>query len=194
MIRNIFLLLLFFIVSGCAFTLTKKEINKLEKTQNIDTKASFYLMYPQDGDEYTFFTDQLQKSIDSGTSVEKVFAEKLSPKVGFLRLGSKDETLEDALKKAKLQGDKYLINIDIKEWHNASYLTCNTSGNRESMRDKLDIIIKVYNTQTGEILNKQELKNSGCNMVLLNYIPISKSSPDSRLNSMLEAWFNNLNN
>ncbi|MFT6332660.1 MAG: hypothetical protein ACJAW3_001004 [Lentimonas sp.] len=191
-------LILLFFISSCTWVGTKKNIRIFDERTKVNTQDSFYLIYPKNGFYNAMFTTKLKENHKSSKEVVGIFRAKLFEEVGEISISDKNISLEEGFKAAKLKGSKYLIDININEWKDAFYAMCTPSqtGNNPNTDpvtlDTVDLTVFVYNVQTKTLINKQKIKNKGCPIVLAGVIPIGKNSPNSRLESMIPAWLNNL--
>ncbi|MDR0741432.1 MAG: DUF4823 domain-containing protein [Rickettsiales bacterium] len=186
------------ILSGCTWVGTKENVQLLEKGE-IDISQSFYMIYPTNGIEQTYFTASITESETSAKDASDVFYKKFYKKFGSLVISDENVSLEQGFKTAKARGDKYLIAMDINEWKDTFYMTCQPSPQVARVNDVMyqvmdtaDITISVYDVNSQKLLNKQRVQNRGCPMSILVLIPIGKMSPDSRFNSSLDKWLENL--
>lgn len=184
-------------LGGCTFVGTNESINPLE-SQSVDTSQSFYMIYPKNGVQQTFFAGDITENEDSAADASAVFYKKFYKQFGGLTLSDENISLSDGFAIAKNRGDKYLITMDINEWKDAFYMTCRPSQQQGQMTtlnqamDSADVTISVYDVTSQQLLNRQRIQNSGCPTVFLSLIPVGKMSPDSRLRSSLDEWFENL--
>jgi hypothetical protein len=185
-------------VANCTWVGTSKKIRLFDKEDKINIDSSFYLNYPKDGFQKTYFTKKLETNFDSAKEVVAVLRDKLSETFGQLTINERNLKLEEALAEASMKKNQYLIDIEIAQWKNASYLLCAPSQSKFSQysepetMDTVDLTIYIYDTKSKKLLNKQVIDNRGCPIVLLGIIPIGKNSPSSRFSSMIEEWLKNI--
>lgn len=187
-------------LTGCTFVGTREKVQPIEQNV-VDTSQSFYMIYPTNGVEQTYFTASITESTTSAKDASDVFYKKFYKKFGGLVISDKNISLTDGFKTANARGDKYLITMDINEWKDAFYMTCRPSTNPNGLTpmttldqamDSADVTINVYDVKNQKLLNKQRIQNSGCPVVFLAVIPVGKNSPDSRFSSSLDKWAENL--
>lgn len=195
--KKIFILLSLIVIAGCTWVGTVENVKTVYTGGTINPNAGFYMIYPQNGAERTFYTQTREENEDSAAEAVSVFYNKFHKNFGSLTVTQTYVSLEEGFKQAKLRGDKYLISMEIHEWKDAFYMTCRTNANpnlptNTAAFDSLDVSIRVYDTKTKALLNDQRLQNSGCPIVLLGVVPLGKMGPDSRFDDTLDIWFNTL--
>lgn len=195
--KKIFIFLSLIVIAGCTWVGTVENVKTVHTGGAINLNASFYMIYPQNGAERTFYTQTREENEDSAAEAVSVFYNKFHKNFGSLTVTQTHVSLEEGFKQAKLRGDKYLISMEIHEWKDAFYMTCRTTANpnlptNTAAYDSLDVSIRVYDAKTKVLLNDQRIQNSGCPIVLLGVIPFGKMGPDSRFDDTLDIWFNTL--
>lgn len=188
---------LMLVLSGCTYVGTREAVNPLE-SQHINTDKAFYLIYPQNGIQKTYFTANLKENEESASQVVNTFQKKFYEKVGSLTISENNLSLDDGFRIAKARGDDYLINMDINSWKDAFYMTCRPSQQQgattvlDQALDSADVTISIYDVKTQKLLNRQRVQNSGCPVIFFGVLPLGKMSPSSRFAASLDKWFENL--
>lgn len=182
--KKIFIFMSLIIIAGCTWMGTVESVKIVHIGGIVNPNAGFYMIYPQNTEQG-----------DMAEAVS-VFYNKFHQSFGTLTVTQTHIPLEEGFKQAKLQGDKYLISMEIHEWKDAFYMTCSNNNSKQTAKgasvDSLDVSIRVYDVKTKALLNDQRLQNSGCPFVLLGIVPIGKMGPDSRFDDVLDTWFNTL--
>ncbi len=198
--KKILLLISVLFLNACVAVWPREDVNILKRESKIEKYKSFYVLYPENGDEYTYFLQERTKNEKSAKQVVSVFQQKFDKKLGNLYVGKQGLSLEEGFKEASLRGDEYLIALNINVWQDSFYMHCVAGvSNRgipadvlEKDYDIADVNIRIYDVKTKQLLNNQNVYNAGCPVVLFNVIPLGKNSPKSRLNSALDDWFDNI--
>lgn len=196
--KKIFIFLSLIIIAGCTWVGTVENVKTLHTKGTINPSASYFMIYPKNGTERSFFTQAPEENKDSAAEVSSVFYNKFHKHLGSLTVTENNISLEEGFKQANLRGDNYLISMDIHDWKDAFYMSCRGTNNQNvetnsAAFDSLDVSIRIYDVKTKALLNDQRLQNSGCPMVILAFIPIGKMSPSSRFDESLNVWFKSLN-
>ena len=191
-------LLLTTLTTSCTWVGTQKQVSILNQDHVVNSQDSFYLIYPKNGFAKTFFTKKLEENTKSAKEVVATLRTSLSEKLGELTISEENIDLEQGFKNAQMNGSKYLININIHQWKDASYPVCGPSTNRNGTlnetptMDTVDLTLLVYDVKSRKLINKQKIENKGCPIVIGGVIPIGKNSPESRFAAMLPEWLNNI--
>lgn len=197
--NKIFTLLLTFILCGCTWSMTNEQIKPLNKRANVDIQSSFYLIYPNNGGEKGYFTGSVDENKESAQEAVDVFYNKYKNKMRALTISNRNISLHEGFQNASRKNAKYLITMNITDWKDAFYMTCqrnlyagdNHTYNQYSI-DSIILSIEVYDVRTQSLLNKQTLSNNGCPMVFLSLIPIGTMGPKGRFSDSLDKWEKNL--
>jgi CheY-like chemotaxis protein len=182
------------LVSGCTSVGGQKSVKLLSKKEKVNLANSFYLNYPKNGPTQAGSTKNLKENKESAKEVVKVFKNTFSGKVKKLTVSESNLTLEAALKKAKQNGARYLITMDINEWKDASCSACRHVRNKKTgkkvvqARDTADVTIYVFGTKTGTLINKRRLIGSGCPDEFLGFLPVGTKSPEGHFKKLVKDW------
>lgn len=196
--KKIIIFLSLIVIAGCTWVGTIEKVKTIHTGDSINQNASFYMIFPKNGVEQTYFTQTREENEESSAEAVSVFYNKFHKRFGSLTVTQTNLSLEEGFKQAKLRGDKYLITMEIHEWKDAFYMTCRGNNNpnlatNTAAFDSFDISIRIYDVKTKVLLNDQRLQNSGCPIILLGVIPVGKMGPDSRFDDTLDAWYRTLN-
>lgn len=211
--KKYLLLLLLVSLAGCA---SQKQyfIEQPSKTKYDLTTSSIYIPLTKDGVEISALPTAGKKSIsdadkikkywipiekiiaeDSGVEVRNIINKRLSnihTNKSLITIGTKTESLEEALLSAKKTNSDYLLYTDIKVWQDPFFCGNFTHTDEEiEMKtkepfiiDAVNIYINIYEVRTGEKLETIEINDHGCPYILA---PLT-SSPNDRLNKVFKAW------
>lgn len=195
--KKILLLISVLLLNACASVAPHENVDILKKEHKIEKYKSFYVLYPENGDEYTYIKQEHTKNEQSAEQVVNIFKTKFNGSFGSLYVGKQGLSLEEGFKDAALRGDDYLITLNINIWQDSFYLNCVAPLAQGSNRDKgkdydiADVNIRIYDVKTKQMIDNQNLYNAGCPVVVLN-IPFGKNSPEARFKEVLDNWFRNI--
>ncbi len=188
------LVFLAFMINGCSMVSKERKVDILSKSSKAVIGNSYYLIYPKNGVEQDFLTKKSVVNENSAEEVVKLFKAKFIKTFGNLKVSDTNMNLEKGLKEAKLTGNNYLIDIEINEWKDASYLFCQVDKktNQVMSRDSADITISVYDVASKTIINKQRLVGNGCPTLWFNMIPVGPSQPEEYFSDLLDDWIKSI--
>lgn len=187
-------IILALMINGCSMVGKERKVDILSKSSKAVIGNSYYLNYPQNGSETDFLTKKLVVNEDSAKEVTKLFKDKFYKTFGNLSVSETNTDLEKGFKNAKLNGSNYLIDIEIHEWKDASYLFCqwDKKSNTVMSKDSADITVSVYDVASKKIINKQRLTGNGCPTIWLGYIPVGTSDPEGYFSDLLDEWIKSI--
>lgn len=184
------------LLNACTFVSTTKNVKVFNKDDSIGFENTFFLNYPKNGFEESYFTKKLKENKNSAKNVVDIFKQKMNDSFGNLYISNKNLSLQDAFEEAKLRGDNYLIDMQIITWKDASYILCRptqSQGTTEVLtKDSVEIVISIYDVNSKILLNRQKLIENGCPIVFFGFIPVGKNSPHSHFKSLLNEWIKSL--
>ncbi|MDR2870839.1 MAG: DUF4823 domain-containing protein [Deferribacteraceae bacterium] len=165
--RNLVMILTMAVIfAGCSWVGTSETIQPIEQN-SVDISKSFYMIYPATGSEQTFFTGELVENEASAKDASDVFYKKFFQIFGGLVVSESNVELDAGLETAATRGDKYLIAMDIHEWKDSFYMTCQAteSGVADQLLDVADVTVRIYDVASKQLINSQRIYNSGCPVV-----------------------------
>lgn len=191
--KKYLLLLLLVSLAGCSGYKNYKAIQP--KTQSYDlTTSSVYIPIVKDGMDRSFASmlqgivgasNGLEVAEGSGVEVRNVINNNLSNihKIkGLITLGTKTESLEEALLSARNANSEYLLYTNIKVWQDPWGGNCS-----KDFPDYILIDLYIYDVKTGNKLEEINMEKGAC-ATTINNIPLFRSSPKIIFNGVFKAW------
>jgi hypothetical protein len=187
-------IILALMINACSMVEKERKVDILNKSSKAIIGNTYYLNYPKNGVQQDFLTKKLVVNEDSGKEVVTLFKDKFFKTFGNLTVSETNTDLEKGLKDAKLKGINYFIDVEINEWKDASYFTCQIDKNTGAVmsKDAADITISVYDVASKTMINKQRLIGNGCPTIWLGWISVGTSDPEGYLTDLLDDWIKSL--
>ncbi len=163
-----------------------------------DIEKSFYLAWPNDGREKSFFTLDWQTNEGSGREVAEIIYNYLRDKGWTVIIGNMPETQKQALESAEKHKTAYMLYPQLNIWNDPSPGSCRyttvydyreTEVQDRRNADEADITIFVYNMKDKKILNSYLINAYGCPHVVNNFLPIGTYTPEGQFKRALEEWY-----